>query len=433
MNLLDVNDRAGEYPPSYYAASADLLPPFDPLDGEARAEVCVIGGGYTGLSAALHLAERGLTVRLVEAQRVGWGASGRNGGQLGTGQRRGQDELEARLGGDHARALWDIAEAAKDLSKTLIARHAIACDLKPGVLHADLKARFVPHSRAYAGKLQAEYAYPHIRFVGREEICAMLGTRAYHGGTLDMGAAHLHPLNYALGLARAAVRAGAVIHERTRVLRIVRGSPALVETDRGPVRADHVIVACNGYLGGLEDEVAAHVMPINNFILATEPLGESRARAIIRDDVAVADSKFVINYFRFGADHRLIWGGGETYGYRFPRDLAAKPRAAMLRIYPDLADARVDFAWGGTLAITVNRLPDFRRLAPNILSAGGYSGHGVALATMAGAILAETAAGTAGRFDVMAKVPKLRFPGGAALRTPLLVLAMLWYRLRDLL
>ncbi len=431
MNLLDVNDRAGEYPPSYYAATANLLPPFAPLADEVTCDVCVAGGGYTGLSAALHLAQRGYAVVLIEAQRLGWGASGRNGGQVGSGQRVDQDRLETMLGRDHARALWDLAQAAKARVRALIAEHGIDCDYRPGVLHADLKPRLVPHSLAYAEKLNRDYGYGDIRGVERDEIRAMLATDAYHGGTLDMGAGHLHALNYALGLARAAQKAGVRIFERTRMTGHSDGPRVRVATDRGQINARFLLLGCNGYLGNIEPRVAARVMPINNFILTTEPLGGDRARSLIRDDVAVADSKFVINYFRRTADHRLLFGGGETYGYRFPADPAALPRKAMLAIYPQLKDARIDHAWGGTLAITMRRLPNFQRLAANVFSVSGYSGHGIALASLAGEILAETVAGTAGRFDLFATIPTPRFPGGPALRAPLLVLAMLWFRLRD--
>ncbi|MFA5538446.1 MAG: FAD-binding oxidoreductase, partial [Gemmobacter sp.] len=193
--------------------------------------------------------------------------------------------------------------------------------------------------------------------------------------------------------------------------------------------AGHVVLACNGYLGGLEPQVAARVMPINNFIIATEPLG-GRATEILSEPVAVADTRFVVNYWRLSEDGRLLFGGGESYGYRFP-DIVRTVRRPMLQVYPQLADARIDHAWGGTLAITMNRLPCFARPHPNVLSASGYSGHGVAMATMAGKVLAEAVAGRAGRFDLMAGLPAARFPGGGALRWPLLVLAMTWYSLRD--
>ena len=430
MDLLYSNDTRGEYPASWYAATAKLLPPFPPLKGETRADVCVIGGGYTGLSAALHLAEAGFDVVLADAQRVGFGASGRNGGQLGSGQRMEQDALERLMGLPEATKLWTLAEEAKALVRDLIARHGIDCDLKPGVAHYGFTTGEMRELHHYADHLAERYGYDQIEKLDVEEGRALCPSAAYAGGTLDMGAGHLHPLNYALGLARAARDAGVRICERTHVHQIDEGSPAVVRTDQGRIRADHVILACNGYLGGLSRKVAARVMPINNFIAATEPLGDEAAKILTRD-VAVADTKFVVNYFRLSADKRLLFGGGESYGYRFPSDIAAKVRKPMTAIYPHLRDVRIDYAWGGTLAITIRRMPFLARLAPNILSASGYSGHGVGTATHAGKLMAMAIQGEAEGFDTMSRVPAPAFPGGPALRSPLLVLAMSWFALRD--
>jgi gamma-glutamylputrescine oxidase len=429
MNLLFANDRAGEYPPSYYAATAAPLDRFAPLQGDTRADVCIIGAGYTGLSAALHLAQRGMRVVVLEAHRVGFGASGRNGGQVGSGQRLDQDELERIAGHEDARRLWDLAEDAKALVRGLIADHAMPCTFRPGIAHACRTDREVAAVHAYAEKLHRDYGYDRTEPLDRAGIRALIGSDAFAGGEIDRGAGHVHPLNYAIGLARAAVAAGAVIHEGSLVTGLAEGSPAQVTTAGGEVTADHVILACNGYLGDLVPQVAARVMPINNFIVATEPLGD-RAREVLAEPVAVADSRFVVNYWRLSDDNRLLFGGGESYGYRFP-DIIRTVRKPMLGIYPQLADARIDHAWGGTLAITLSRLPCFLRVAPNVLSASGYSGHGVALATMAGKVLAEAVAGQAERFDLMASLPTPRFPGGAATRWPLLVLAMTWYSMRD--
>ena len=430
MNLLFANDRQGRYPPSWYAATANDLPAFAPLRGQEKADVCIVGAGYTGLSAALHLAERGYDVVLLEAHRVGFGASGRNGGQLGSGQRMEQDGLEKLVGREDAAKLWDLAEDAKGLVKSLIAKHAIDCHLKPGIAHMCFTPREVEAEHAYADHLAARYGYTALEKLDRDAAQAICPSPRYVGGTLDMTAAHLHPLNYALGLARAARDAGVRIYENTLVAQVNKGQPARVQADKGAVTADHVILACNGYLGGLDRKVAARVMPINNFIAATEPLGDDTARVLARD-IAVADTKFVVNYFRLSHDNRLLFGGGESYGYRFPSDIGATVRKPMAEIFPHLRDVRFDYTWGGTLGITMKRMPYLARLGSNMLSASGYSGHGVGTATHAGQLMAQAIIGESQGFDILARLPVPGFPGGSALRSPLLALAMTWFALRD--
>ncbi|WP_304190993.1 FAD-binding oxidoreductase [Lentibacter algarum] len=429
MNLLYSNDTQGAFPRSWYAATAHERTPAPQLRGDAAADICVVGGGFTGLSAALHLAERGYSVALIEAHRVGFGASGRNGGQLGSGQRVEQTDLEKMVGEADALKLWELAENAKDLVKQLISKHNIDCDLKPGIAHATFSASETAHEHAYVEHLQSRYGYDQITALSEEALSAVCPSPRYKGGSLDMGAAHLHPLNYALGLARACEKAGVTFYENTHVHHIEDGAKVTVRCDTGRVLADHVILAANGYLGGLNRRVAGRVMPINNFIAATEPLGEDAVRVLTKD-IAVADSKFVVNYFRLSSDNRLLFGGGESYGYKFP-DIDKTVRKPMIDIYPHLKDIRFDYTWGGTLAITMKRLPYLARLAPNILSASGYSGHGVGTATQAGKLMADAIAGEATGFDTMARIPNTPFPGGAALRTPLLTLAMTWYALRD--
>lgn len=431
MNLLHENDQLGQYPNSWYAATANTVAAFGPLKGETKTDVCVIGGGYTGLSSALHLAKAGYSVVLLEAHRVGWGASGRNGGQLGSGHRREQDALEKMLGVDHAKRLWDIAEESKSTTRGLVKTHNIDCALRDGVAHTDWHAADVPAEHAYAEKLQRDYGYDKISTLDKAQTRDLVGSEAYHGGTLDMGAGHLHPLNYALGLAKAAHDAGGKIFERSEVTRVESGTAHQVFTVAGQVQATHLIYACNGYLGTLQGKVAAKVMPINNFIVATEPLGKNMAESLISRDVAIADSKFVVNYFRRSADNRMLFGGGETYGYRFPRDIRALVSKPMLEVYPQMAGVKLDYAWGGTLGITINRMPSFMRLSPTSYSVSGYSGHGVGMATMAGKIVARSIQGLEEQFDTMASVPSPSFPGGPALRWPGLVLAMTWYSLRD--
>lgn len=430
MDLLYTNDTAGQYPPSWYAATATPPEPFPKLDGGHTADVCVIGAGYTGLSAALHLAESGRRVILVDAHRVGFGASGRNGGQLGSGQRVDQEALESMVGFERARVLWEYGEDAKALVKSLIAEHKIDCHLKPGIAWTGSTGKDVAHLHDYAAHLQNKYNYTQIAALSAEECHALCPSPDYKGGLLDRGAAHLHPLAFAFGLARAAVAAGVTIHENTRVTELEHGQAVKVKTEGGVITAAHVVLACNGYLSGLAPKVTARVMPINNFIVATEPLGED-ANRVLTQDVAVADSRFVVNYFRLSHDKRLLFGGGESYGYQFPKDIASLVRKPMQVAFPHLKDVRIDYAWGGTLGITMKRFPYLARVAPNILSASGYSGHGVGTATHAGQLMARAIEGQDEGFDTMGCIPTPAFPGGGALRTPLLILAMTWYAMRD--
>lgn len=429
VNLLHANDRRGEYPASYYAATRTPLDAFPTLTGEARADVAVVGGGYMGLSAALHLAEKGLSVVVLEAHRVGFGASGRNGGQVGSGQRQDQAWLEKTVGRDRARRLWDMAEDAKALVRGLIDRHQMPVPFRPGVAHACYTEAETHEAHGYAEKLARDYGYTKVEALDRAGIRRLIGSDCFAGGAVDRGAGHIHPLNFAIGLAKATAAAGVRIHEESEVLSLTPGAAPTLRTAKGSVTANHVILAGNGYLGGLEPAYPARVMPINNFILATEPLGD-RAKDVLAEPVAVADSKFVVNYWRLSDDNRLIFGGGESYGYRFP-DILKTVRAPMLKIYPQLADARITHGWGGTLAITMNRMPALMRPQPNVLAGSACSGHGVALSTLTGKLLAETIAGDASGFDILASIPQPRFPGGATLRWPLLVLAMTWYGMRD--
>lgn len=419
------------YPASYYAATAEGVHEHPRLEGAQRADVCVIGGGFTGLSAALNLAEQGFDVVLLEAERIGFGASGRNGGLIGSGQRKDALEMEQQFGLERSRQFWNFAEAAKTEIRERVAKHRIDCDLQYGQIEGTHKPGYVGHAEKYAAALAERYDYPHARALSREEVCDMIATEDFYDGLYDTQAMSLHPLNYALGLAAAAREAGVRIFENSRVTTYTRTDPATVTTAHGKVEAAFIVLGCNGYLGKLEPRVAGKIMPINNFMLATEPLGEARARELIKDRICVHDTRFVVDYFRMSGDHRLLFGGGENYRSGFPPDIAAFVRPYMLRIFPQLNDARIDFAWGGTLSVTVNRLPHFGRLEPNLFFAQGYSGHGVALSNFAGKIIAEAIQGTATRFDVMASLPTYTFPGGTLLRYPGMVLGMFYYSLKD--
>ena len=430
MDLLSANDKQGEYPPSYYAEHATQLEKFQCLKSEIRADVCVVGGGFTGLSTALHLAQSGYKVAILEAQRIGFGASGRNGGQVSGGQRMDQEGLEAILGDEHAKELWDISQQSVDLVRNL-SSDMEDCGVVDGIIHTAHRKRYVKEEHAYTDHLRKKYGYDKIQNLSLEETHHLVNSPAYFGGTLDMGAGHIDPLRYALGLARKCINLGVEIYEQSKVINVKSGDTAKIKTQNGSISAKFVVLACNGYLGRLNTRVAARVMPINNFIIATEPMSEDAQEALIKNNHAVADSKFVVNYFRFSPDRRLLFGGSESYGYKFPRDIAAAVRKPMLEIYPQLKNTRIDYAWGGTLGITMNRMPHFERIDGNILSASGYSGHGVAMATMGGKMAADAIRGQAEQFDFMASVPTPRFPGGAMLRSPLLVLAMLWFSMRD--
>ncbi|MBW0156552.1 NAD(P)/FAD-dependent oxidoreductase [Sedimentimonas flavescens] len=430
MNLLFANDKPGHYPASFYADTRDAAPERAALQGAVQADVCIVGAGYTGLSAALHLAEAGRRVVLLEAHRVGFGASGRNGGQIGSGQRLEVTELEKMMGKPAARRLWDLAEEAKALTYDLAARAGVPT--YRGIAHAALKPSEVAHAHEMAEHLATHYGYDQITPLDRDGLRALIPSERYIGGDIDRGAGHVHPLNLTLGMARLAEAAGAVIHETSVVTGIEHGTgtqKSRVRTAQGHVEAEHVILAANGYLDRLEPKVTARVMPLNNYIVATEPLGE-RARELLTENIAAHDTKFVVNYWRLHED-RLIFGGGESVTYRFPRDIAAKARVPMLQVYPQLRDVKITHAWGGTLAITLNRMPYFGRPSPNCLSASGFSGHGVALATLAGKLMAQAVTATGDGFDVMASVPTYPFPGGGYLRWPILVAGMTFYGLRD--
>lgn len=431
MNLLDANDAIGEYPDSWYAASANTRLNLNALAENIRVDICIIGAGFSGLSSALHLARSGSNVCVIDAHRVGWGASGRNGGQLGSGQRMMQIELEKLLGRKSAKPLWQLAQDSKRIVKSIIKTHHIECSIKPGILHANHRPRFNAHSADETKLLNEEYGYSPMRHIDRAECREMVGSDKYFGGTLDTDAAHLHPLNYVLGLGNAALKAGAQIFEKTRALSIEHGRKVNVQTENFSISADRLILACNGYLGDLEPEVSKRVMPINNFIVATEPLSEGFAKSIIRNDVAVADSKFIINYFRLSEDRRLLFGGGESYGYRFPTDIRKFVSKPMLEIFPQLKGIKLEYGWGGTLSITMNRLPHFARLQPNVMSISGYSGHGLGMATLAGKLAADSITGNEESFELFRSIASKKFPGGNRLRSPLLVLAMLYHSMLD--
>ena len=426
--------RAGE--PNYYFATTPPPPPHAPLRGEPRADVCIVGGGISGLSAALHLVERGFSVALLEAKHLGFGGSGRSGGQTIFGYASGQEKLEKLVGETDARFMWDIALEGMKLQRELIARHAIDCDYVAGHMHVGVKARHDAELRAEVESLHTKYDYRSVRLVNHDELRTIVPSDRYTTGIYDANSGHLNPYKYTLGLGQAASRAGVRIFENSWATRLDLAGSAdadnVVHTESGTVRARHLLIAGNALLGRLVPALARKLMAVGTYIAATEVLGEQRARALITNNAAVADINWVLDYFRRSADHRLLFGGRVSYSGVDPFDSARVLRARIARVFPRL-DARIDYAWGGYVDITPNRAPHFGRLAPNVYFLQGFSGHGMVLSGIAGKLVAEAMAGTADRFDVFAKIPHRDFPGGTYFRRPALVLAMLWFRLKDLL
>jgi gamma-glutamylputrescine oxidase len=422
---------------NYYYASAGPAPARAALAGDVRADVCVVGGGIAGCSTALHLAERGYRVFLLEAERIGFGASGRSGAQAIFGYACGQAKLEALAGESTARAMWDVSIEGLALMRDLIARHRIDCDYVTGQMHVAIKPRHELELRAEVDELRRRYDYQSVRYVEREEIRRLIASDRYTGAMLDTNSGHLQPLKYVRGLASAAEAAGATLCEQSRVTRIEPGATAAadshVRTEKGTVTAKYVAICGNALLGEVVPALARKIIAVGTYIVATLPLGRERAAALITNNAGVTDVNWVLDYFRRTADDRLLFGGRVSYSGSDPFNTARATRARMLKVFPQLIDVEVEHAWGGYVDITLNRAPHFGRLAPNVYFLQGFSGHGIALTGIAGKLVAEAVSGTAERFDVFGQLKHADFPGGMALRRPALVLAMLYYRLRDLL
>jgi gamma-glutamylputrescine oxidase len=418
-------------PQGYYAASAPPAPARSRISCALKADVCVIGGGFTGLSAALHLAETGAKVALVEAQTTGFAASGRNGGQICTGLRKSQPVLEKELGVQHARDLWDLNEEAKALIGELSRKHNIACDLKPGLIngaHDNAALRDLAEDTEYLNK---HYNYSAARMIDADETTRLVGTTAYKGARFDGGAGHIHPLKYARGLAVAAEKAGATIYEHSRARSIEQqGDKVIVRCEGGTVEAGYALMATDAFSAELAPELAPYIGHVESFITATEPLPPELANTIISCDAAVSDTRHVLDYYRKSADGRLLFAGRESY-WSLPEDVAAVVRPRMLSVFPQLKNVATEYAWSGDVGITRTRMPHFGRLGPRVLFAHGYSGQGVALSGFGGKLMAEAALGKPERFDVFARVPAKKFPGGAMLRKPLIAAALFAFKIAD--
>jgi gamma-glutamylputrescine oxidase len=425
-------DRA-PYVNSYYVATRHHAPERPQLTGAVECDVCVVGGGIAGCSAALHLAERGYRVILLEQHRIGWGASGRSGAQVIAGISCGQDKLERLVGAGDAKRVWDMTVEGVDLMRSLIARHGIDCDWVDGHMQVAIKPRQDTDLRHEQETLRDKYDYSSLRYLSREEVASVLATSRYSSGLYDSNGAHIHCLNYVLGLAAAAERCGARIHEMSRAVDYTEGSTVRVRTERGEVKCKQLVFCGNAWLGSTAPTLLPKIINVGTYIVATEPLGAERAQQLIRNNAAVSDLNWIIDYFRRSADHRLLFGGRVNYSGLGAFDAPSATLKRMLAVFPQLAGVKLEFAWGGDLDITLNRAPHFGRLAPNVYFLQGFSGHGIVLTGIAGKVVAEAMSGTAERFDVFARIPHADFPGGAALRRPALVLAMLYYRIRDML
>jgi gamma-glutamylputrescine oxidase len=432
------------YPPapSYYAASVASSAALaaegsrthrETLRGEHHADVVVLGGGLAGCSAALHLAKRGYRVALLEAHAVGYGASGRSGGQIIFGLAASQKTLIAEVGRDDARHLFDLSIEALDLTQSLIREYAIDCDYRANHVHVAVRPRHVQELDDWARELHEDYGYRSVRLLNRDELQDHVRSERYPAGLIDSRSGHLHPLKFTQGVARAAEGAGAAIFENSQVLRYEDGPQVVVHTAHGTVRCAHLVLCGNAYIGAVAPSLARRILGVGTYIIATEPLGEERARSLLPSDAAIADINWILDYFRRSADHRLLFGGRVSYSALQPPRLAESMRKRMLRIFPGLAGVKVAYSWGGYLDITLSRAPNFGRLAPNVFYMQGFSGHGMSLTGLAGKLVAEALAGTAERFDVFARIPHRDFPGGSLLRRPSLIAAMMYYRLRDLL
>lgn len=421
---------AAPHAPSWYAASVAPLPAQPVLAGDLDADVCILGAGYVGLSAALALAEAGRRVVVLEAQRIGWGASGRNGGQVLPGFACGETRLAALAGREDARRLFDWSCEGVRLIHQRRERHGIDCDWRDGHATVAIKPRQVRELQAWQHELEHEYDYP-MAWWDHDALAARLESPRYLGGLYDARAGHLHPLKYAQGLGAAALAAGVRIFEGSAVTAIAHGARPVLRTARGSVRCDFAVLAGNALVKGVAPQLDRRIMPVGTYIAATAPLGADRAAALIGNDMAVADTNWALDYFRLSADHRLLFGGRASYANVQPPNLAWVMTRRMRKVFPQLADVAFEHVWGGTIDISLNRAPDWGRIGANVYYAQGFSGHGVAASGLAGQVIAEAIAGQGARLDAFARIGHHDFPGGRTLRTPLLVAAMAWYKLRD--
>lgn len=418
------------YPHSYYAASANAVPARPELNGGVETDVCVIGAGYTGLSTAIALLENGFKVCIVEAAKVGFGASGRNGGQIVNSYSRDIDVIERSCAPKQAQLLGDMAFEGARIIRERIAKYNIQCDLKDGGVFAANTPKHMKHLESQK-KLWERYGHTQLELMDDKRIQDVVGTDIYAGGMLDMSGGHIHPLNLALGEAAAVESLGGVIYEQSPAVRIERGANPVVHTPNGRIKAKFVVVAGNAYLGNLIPELSAKSMPCGTQVITTEPLSAELAKSLLPQDYCVEDCNYLLDYYRLSGDNRLIFGGGVVYGARDPANIEAIIRPKMLKAFPQLKDVKIDYAWTGNFLLTLSRLPQVGRLGDNIYYSQGCSGHGVTYTHLAGKVLAEALRGQAERFDAFADLPHYPFPGGRLFQVPFSALGAWYYTLRD--
>lgn len=421
----------GAYPPSYYAASRNIERQPNKLQSDIDTDICVVGAGYSGLSAALHLAENRFQVVVVEGATVGWGASGRNGGQVVNGLNASLDTITRRYGEQTANFVGGLLQEGAGILYDWVERYGIECDLKPGNIYAAYTPKHMEELRAKQA-LWRRHGMDDHEMLDKAAIRQHIGSTVYEGGMIDHSGGHMHPLNLALGEAAAFEGLGGTIYEHSPVTKVTQtAAGATVETRNGKVRAKAVLVCGNAYLGHVVPELAARVMPVSTQMMATEPLGAERARALLPTGMCVEDVRYILDYFRVSADHRLIFGGGVVYGGTDPADVVAKLRPNMDKVFPHLKDVRIDYAWSGNFALSFSRVPQLGRLGEKVYFAHGYSGHGITGSHLFGRILAEAVRGDMTRFDTFANLPWIPFPGGRMFRAQYSTLGSWWYALKD--
>lgn len=419
-----------EHTNSYYAASVNEVTRYPELANATETDVCIVGGGFTGVATALTLAERGYRVVLLEANRIGWGASGRNGGQVINGI-SGLGKVARAQGKGAEDLLWDLGWRGNAIIRERIERYDIACDFKEGFVETALKPRQIADLEEYAEERERRN-WPHrFELWSKEETQENLGTEAYIGGFACFRDGHIHPLNLCIGEARAAAGLGVQIHEQSPVTEIVHGDRPVVRTASGEVRASAVVLAGNAYSRLEPKHLSNLVFPAGSYIIATEPLDEDTVARINPLDVAVCDVNNVVDYYRLSADKRLLYGGACNYSGREPKNIESYIRPRMERVYPELARKRVDFQWGGMIGIVLNRVPAVGRINGNVYYCQGYSGHGVSATHIMGEVVADAVGGTLETFDMFAGIKHFRIPGSQWLGNQIIALGMLYYKLKD--